>query len=565
MLALTALVLLSAAPPDVARLATLPIPGDARFVAAAREVVDVAFALDPSAAAGAGLYEDALRVPSFDPRSVEQQVGRLDAALKVLRALPWREWPVDRQVDFRWMYLNAEAARHQLVVERLFERRPAAWLEPYANTLIAFETYAPEVPRYRSVLWQKLPALLGEVRRVATQVTRRDLDTARKLTAALLQMAQGSPEAREAQKALAAYAEELAQQKPAQEFQVVGSEAYAWRYRHAMLLPWTPASLLETAQRELATVEARIAQLKPKLKPKAEATAAQKKQAEALTAEGLLRLYDDVTASLRKATLAGKFVTVVPGVGPLRARQTPEAVVPLSGDGGSMNPPPPFAAFDVGYWNVERFAATWSPELRLETVVDAQAFRENSMGPYAAHEGFPGHHLQLAIARLNKNPLRSLLADPGLTEGWALYIEEVLWKHGGLGGTVEAEVAMLKSLRYRIARVVYDVKIETGEWTLQQAAEFKFRNDPKKVTVDEDLLRSIQWPSQLVTYYAGRSQLRALREEYRQRKGAKYSERAFHDAVLAEGSIPVALIRAKLLGEPVPDIELEPSHAVSGE
>ena len=66
-------------------------------------------------------------------------------------------------------------------------------------------------------------------------------------------------------------------------------------------------------------------------------------------------------------------------------------------------------------------------------VTKAQGWAKNGMGPYAAHEGFPGHHLQLAIARHHPDPLRSVLLDPVQNEGWALYAEEALWNHSPFG------------------------------------------------------------------------------------------------------------------------------------
>src|SRR5574342_650531 len=70
-------------------LETLPIPGDAQFVTVAKDVLDVRFALDPSIAAGAGLFDDAARVPSFAPQAVGSLVARLDADLAALRDMPW--------------------------------------------------------------------------------------------------------------------------------------------------------------------------------------------------------------------------------------------------------------------------------------------------------------------------------------------------------------------------------------------------------------------------------------------------------------------------------------------
>jgi hypothetical protein len=538
------------------RLATVSIPGDPAFVAIARDVIDIVFTIDPSTAAGAGLFDDALRVPSYDPAAVRSLVARLDQDLAAMRALPWRSWPVDEQIDFRWVYANAETARRQLLDERLYERRPASWLEPLANDLVALASYLPDDRERPARLWTQVPAMLDEVRSVATAVTARDRETARKLAEALLAMAErdGSPEARAAVPALAAYGEDLSKLSSTREFAVIGAENYAWRFSHALLLDRTPAQLLADAQREMARVDSALALLAPKVSKPAEPTPRQLEEAAALTRDGLLGLYDRVEVELRQATVAAGFVTIPDGVGPIHARETPEAIVPLSGDGGSMNPPPMFARNDIGYWNVEHFQADWPAETRLAKVVSSENWRTSRLGPYAVHEGVPGHHLQLAIARLNADPIRVILADGAQIEGWALYAEEEFANHGGFGPSDDARYGVMRSYRFRIGRVVYDVNIETGAWDLQQAADYQQRAAAGQGKVNEDILRAIQWPTQLICYFTGKTQILALKEEYRRKLGVQYSDRTFNDAFLAEGSIPVSLIRAKLLGTPVPGL-----------
>ncbi len=538
------------APP---RLAKLAIPGDAAFVEVARDVVDVVFAIDPSIAANAGLFDDAVRVPSYSAASVKRLVARLDQDLAALRAMDWRSWSVDAQIDFRWIYANAETARRQLVDERLYVHRPAAWLEPLANDLIAFATYVPGDRTRPARVWALVPAMLKEVRLRSIEVTERDRETARRLLAALIKMAadDGSASAKAAAGALRAYDAELAKLAPGKAFAVIGADNFAWRLTHTVLFAGSPAELLAAARKELTRVDGELAALTPKLARPTGPSRDQQARAAKLDRGGLLALYDTIEVALRQATVDAGFVTIPAGVGPIHARETPDAMVPLTGDGGSMNPPPPLVAENIGYWNVEHFKADAD---HLGAVVAAEGWRKNAMGPYAAHEGFPGHHLQLAIARLHVNPLRSILPDPVQIEGWALYAEEELWSHGGFGPSSEARHAVLSSYRFRIARVVYDVNIETGVWDLQQGADFQQRVAPGKGVINEDLLRAIQWPTQLICYFTGKLQIVELKAAYRQKLGKAYSDRAFHDAFLAEGSIPVPLIRAKLLGEPVPGI-----------
>lgn len=542
--------------PGTPRLAELAIPGDPAFVKVARDVIAVVFEIDPSAAASAGLFDDAVHVPSYGPDSVRRLVARLDEDLAAMRAMPWRAWPIDEQIDFRWIYANAETARRQLRDERMYEHRPAAWLEPLANDLIAFASYVPDDKARPARLWAQVPEMLREVRSVSTGVTVRDQATAQKLIAALTAMAAhgNSASARAAATALTAYGEDLAKLQPTREFVVIGADNYAWRFAHALLLGDTPAELLAAARQELTRVDGELTGLPPRPTALAEPSPDQEQRAAALTRDGMLGLYDRLQVMLRQATLDGGFVTILDGVGPIHARETPDAMVPLSGDGGSMNPPPPLVNNIIGYWNVEHFRADWPAATRMKKIVSAEGWQKNGLGPYAAHEGFPGHHLQLAIARLHADPIRSILPDPVQMEGWALYAEEELWSHGGLGPSDEARAAVLRSYRSRIARVFYGVNVETGVWDLQQGADFQQGVTAGTGQIGEDVLRAIQWPTQLICYFAGKRQIVALKAEYKQKLGPAYTDRAFNDAFLAEGSIPLVLIRAKLLGVPVPEL-----------
>jgi hypothetical protein len=546
-----------AATPAAPRLATLPIPGPAAFVAIARDVTDAIFAIDPSVAANAGLFDDAVRLPEYSPARVTALTARLDADLAALRALPWQSYAVDVQMDWRWIYACAETARRQLAVERLFEHRPAQWLEPLSNDLIAFVSYAPERPELQRRTLALVPAMLDDARRVATRVTKRDVDTAHKLCAALVAMAKAtrSAEGDAAAAALARYDGDLAALAPTKEYEVIGAESYAWRYRHAMLLPWTPDALVTEAETTLASLNAEMKGLEPHLAPKPTPTEDQRARARALTRDALMALYDDVQSRLRAATIRSGWVSVPAYVGPVRARETPDAMVPLTGDGGSMNPPPTYVSSNVGYWNVEHFHESWTEAERVSTVLGAEGFLTNGMGPYAAHEGIPGHHLQLEVARTNPDPLRSILPDSVQNEGWALYAEGALFEHGGLGDAPDTRYRVLRSLRHRVMRVLFDANVERGAWDLQRAADFKHDAAPGKGEIDEDLLRAVQWPGQLVCYWAGAREILALRDEVKKKEGARFDERAFHDALLAEGSIPIALVRAKMLGEPMPAID----------
>jgi len=551
-LALAAGAAAAAAPPTIA---TLVIPGHARLAAIARNVLQVQAEVAPDFASQSGLVDDAMRVPSFAPAQVARATRRLHADMAALRALPWRRWSVDEQIDVRWTYANAQRIDRELNVERLYLHRPGAWLEGLSNNLLSIVTYAPARTDALAAVTAGIPAVVAEMDAIC-KPTQTDAEITRGLvdgTIALLK-ANPTPPADAAIEALAGYAARLAANTGARPFAVIGASNYAWRLKHANLLPWSPVALRTLAQARLAQVDKQIAALTPRLAPAAPLPPELEQQAVDLDQARLLALYDQIQVRNRAAIEAAGFVTIPPGVGPIRARVTPDAMVPRSGDGGRLNPPPPFIDDNVGWWNVEHFDPAMPLADREDDIRDGALSTLTGMGPYAAHEGLPGHHLQLSIARLNPDPLRNLFEDPVQNEGWALYAEQEMWEQGGLGPSVEAHVNTLKGWRSRIRRVVYDVNVETGVWTLQQAAEWKWKaaNKPGEAKVDPDLLRSINWPAQLICYFAGKEQILALKAAAKKKWGVRYTERRFHDELLALGSVPYVFARAKMLGERVP-------------
>jgi len=552
--ALGAALPVAAAPVPPPRIANIAIPGHPAFVAIAREVLLIQTEVTADFAAQSGLVDDAMRVPSFAPKQVAALTQRLRSAMARLRKLPWRQWSVDEQIDVRWIYANAERLDRELNVERLYLHRPAAWLETLANNYIAILTYAPARADALATLTAGVPKVLSEIEALC-QPAQVDAQVAMGLVDGIVSMLKTNTIAgsEPAIAALMAYRQRLdAVSADAPPMKIVGRDNYAWRLQHAHLLPWQPEALLALAEERLAWVDGELARLVPLLPPQAPLPPELEKVAAELTQPSLLALYDAIQTHNRAAIEAAGFVTIPAGVGPVRTRVTPDAMVPLTGDGGSMNPPPPYGSDDVGWWNVEHFKPDLTPAQRQAVVRRAAQFQTNGMGPYAVHEGLPGHHLQLAIARLNPDPLRSLFQDAVQNEGWALYAEQLMWEQGGLGNSPDAEVSMLRSWRFRIRRVVYDIKVATGAWSLQQAADWKAQTEPGKGRIDPDLKRAINWPAQLMSYFTGKEQILVLKADFKKKLGADYSERRFHDELLALGSVPYVFARAKLLGEPVP-------------
>jgi len=167
------------------------------------------------------------------------------------------------------------------------------------------------------------------------------------------------------------------------------------------------------------------------------------------------------------------------------------------------------------------------------------------------HELIPGHHLQWFMTdRYNSH--RGIFGTPFWTEGWALYWEMVLYDAGFPRGT-EDRVGMLFWRMHRAARIIFSLRFHLGEMTPQEAIDLLVnRVGHERANATAEVRRSFIGtypPLYQIAYMMGGLQFRALHEEVVGR--GKMTDRAFHDAILRSGSMPVEMVRALLTGAPL--------------
>lgn len=174
------------------------------------------------------------------------------------------------------------------------------------------------------------------------------------------------------------------------------------------------------------------------------------------------------------------------------------------------------------------------------------------------HELVPGHHLQQFMTR-RFQPHRELFSTPFWTEGWALYWEMRLWD-AGFARTPHERVGMLFWRMHRCARIAFSLGFHLGKMTEEQCIELLVeRVGHERKNAEAEVRRSFAGgygPLYQCAYMIGGLQLRALHAELV--GGGIFTERAFHDAVLQGGNLPIELVRARLRGE-VPAVGSKPS------
>ena len=172
------------------------------------------------------------------------------------------------------------------------------------------------------------------------------------------------------------------------------------------------------------------------------------------------------------------------------------------------------------------------------------------------HELIPGHHLQ-GFMSSRYNGHRTIFDTQFMTEGWALYWEMLLWDHG-FPRSPEDKLGMLWWRMHRATRIIFSLNFHMGNWTPEQAITFlveKGRHD--RFTATGEVRRSFNStysPLYQAAYMLGGLQIRSMYKDLVETK--TMTAKAFHDAILRQGEMPIELLRAALTGAPLtPDYQ----------
>jgi uncharacterized protein (DUF885 family) len=180
---------------------------------------------------------------------------------------------------------------------------------------------------------------------------------------------------------------------------------------------------------------------------------------------------------------------------------------------------------------------------------DPNAMREHnraSISNTSVHEAYPGHHLQLDVARRNPSLTRQLADAPEFVEGWGMYSELMMREHGFDDGP-EYRLILHTDAIWRACRIILDVRMHRGELTVEQATDFLVGHTGFE---RDNAAAEVRWytyrPTYPLSYLLGRTLLLELRAAEERRLGEAFSLRAFHDSLLRNGSLPISFHRRSL-------------------
>jgi uncharacterized protein (DUF885 family) len=187
------------------------------------------------------------------------------------------------------------------------------------------------------------------------------------------------------------------------------------------------------------------------------------------------------------------------------------------------------------------------PGIFWAVINDPAAYNSTPMAALFLHEGQPGHHFQMALQQEMKLPqFRKRAWINAYGEGWALYAE-TLGREMGLYDDPAAYTGELRLEIARAARLVVDTGMHAKGWSRDKAVAYWMENVGSSETQARNQIdRYMAWPGQALGYKLGSLKIQELRERAKQALGDRFDIAAFHDAVLGEGSLPLALLEAHI-------------------
>ncbi len=242
---------------------------------------------------------------------------------------------------------------------------------------------------------------------------------------------------------------------------------------------------------------------------------------------GVLDAYRETIRAARAFVLDHGIATIpAGGDAPLDVMETPAYLRHLI----------PFAA----YVQPARFDRDSRGTYLVTPKVDLSDFPIADVRNTTVHEAYPGHHLHFSVARTHPSAGRVLASAPETIEGWALYAEVIMGRHGFTSSPTERFVRA-RDAHWRAVRVVLDVGMHTGRTSFGEAVRMLVVETAMSGTEAEaEARRYTLSPGYNMSYLLGRIMIERLRSEWEVRPG--FVERAFHDAILSRGPLPLPLV-----------------------
>lgn len=248
-----------------------------------------------------------------------------------------------------------------------------------------------------------------------------------------------------------------------------------------------------------------------------------------------LAFWEDLAAAA-VAFIQEKDLATLPKNNTLQIKTAPESAGPAARIGWVASAPP----FDLNPMTTLYLPSIPDTLPQQEQIDFWASFNKPFNRIIVIHELYPGHYMQLKIARETPHPVRLLFPFGPYIEGWATFTEKVVLDAGWEAGN---QLTLLAHLRKRLEnanRAYTSVQVHCHGWTEEQVMQFSTETSLLAPQFAKSLWgRIMTSPLQLTSYYWGSAQFRSLLEREKERLGPSFDLKFFMDTILKAGPIPI--------------------------
>lgn len=503
-------------------------------------------------------------VPDFSPEALDEYRGRHRAFLQALDQLDTEGWNIGDQVDAQLLKAAIERVHWELDVLKSPQRNPLFYLDQTLGSI--FELLVLSLPvtasRAENILLrlEHFPSTLKSARINLDQAVRpfaeATIETLDGIDVRLLAVQAALKDefpaglgerlavsTKTAVEALEKYREWLRSELDTMQTAfAIGPYSYQWFLTHVALVPYTPGELLAQGQqawnRSVAWDVIEKNQNRDLPEMPLFKSAGHQIKASSLK-ENEIRVFLE----------SSELMTVPRWLQHYLNREIPDYLAPLSFMG---------VTDDLTSENrLDEDAYSYIPE-PAEDLSYFKLASARDPRPLIIHEGIPGHYFQLALSWANPDPVRRRYIDSSANEGIGFYVEELLLQAGLFDYSPRSREIIHSFMRLRALRVEVDIRLAVGDFTIEQAGEYLARAVPmdRETAIAEAVFFAFN-PGQAISYQIGKLQILQFLSDAKLDQQEGFSLRRFHDYLMENGNVPIALQRWEFLGRDDQVLRLE--------
>jgi len=503
-------------------------------------------------------------VPDFSPEALDEYRDRHRAYLQALDQLDTEGWSIGDQVDAQLLKAAIERVHWELDVLKSPQRNPLFYLDQTLGSIFELLILSSPITASRAenilLRLEHFPSTLKSARINLDQAVRpfaeATIETLDGIDVRLLAVQAAlkdefpaelgerlAASTKTAVRALEKYREWLRSELDTMQTAfAIGPHSYQWFLTHVALVPYTPRELLAQGQqawnRSVAwdVIEKNQNRDLPEM-PLFKSAGHQ------IKASSLKE--NEIRVFLESSGL----MTVPRWLQHYLIREIPDYLAPLSFMG---------VTDDLTSENrLDEDAYSYIPE-PAEDLSYFKLASARDPRPLIIHEGIPGHYFQLALSWANPDPVRRRYIDSSANEGIGFYVEELLLQAGLFDYSPRSREIIHSFMRLRALRVEVDIRLAVGDFTIEQAGEYLARAVPmdRETAVAEAVFFAFN-PGQAISYQIGKLQILQFLSDAKLDQQEDFSLRRFHDYLMENGNVPIALQRWEYLGRDDQILRLE--------